>query len=211
MRSAGLRVPLIVRCLEVDVALDATNNRIHHGDRLARKISAGGFGGQHYRIAAFIDRRRNIGGFGPGCHWRCRHRFEHLRCHHDGFPLAAARPHDPTLDDRNLCRRQFNPQVAARNHNAVCQCYDRIEIVDGRRLLQLRHDQGARTDQDPCLGDVFSLCTNESATQSAPSSSPKMRSRRSFSVKGDSGRTTPGTLTPFRSDNRPPIFTHVSA
>ena len=46
--------------------------------------------------------------------------------------------------------------------------------------------------------------TNDSATQSAPSSRPNCRSRRSLAVSGESGRTTFGTLTPLRSDSRPP-------
>ena len=54
-------------------------------------------------------------------------------------------------------------------------------------------------------------CTKDSAIQSAPSSSPKARSRRSLSVSADSGSTAPTTLTPLRSDSGPPITTRVSA
>ena len=54
-------------------------------------------------------------------------------------------------------------------------------------------------------------CTKDSATQSTPSSRPKARSARSFSVSGEIGSTTPGTLTPLRSDSVPPTITVVSA
>ena len=54
-------------------------------------------------------------------------------------------------------------------------------------------------------------CTKLSATQSAPSSSARSRSRRSLAVSAVMGSTTPGTLTPLRSDRRPPTATRVSA
>ncbi len=52
-------------------------------------------------------------------------------------------------------------------------------------------------------------CTNDSATQSAPISSAKSRSRKSFSVSAGIGSTTSGTLTPLRSDSTPPVTTRV--
>ena len=54
-------------------------------------------------------------------------------------------------------------------------------------------------------------CTKDSAIQSAPSSSARARSRRSFSVSAVMGSTTPGTFTPLRSDSLPPTITLVSA
>ena len=50
-------------------------------------------------------------------------------------------------------------------------------------------------------------CTNESASQSTPSVQANSRSRRSFSVSAASGRTTSGTLIPFRSEISPPTAT----
>ena len=54
-------------------------------------------------------------------------------------------------------------------------------------------------------------CTNESAIQSTPSSRPRAASRRSLSDIAESGRTTPGTFTPLRSESSPPTTTSVSA
>mmetsp|Transcript_21396 Transcript_21396/g.82962 ORF Transcript_21396/g.82962 Transcript_21396/m.82962 type:complete len:253 (-) Transcript_21396:321-1079(-) len=54
-------------------------------------------------------------------------------------------------------------------------------------------------------------CTNDSAIQSAPRSSARARSRRSFAVSALMGSSTPGTLTPLRSDSLPPTTTRVSA
>ncbi|RMP73130.1 hypothetical protein ALQ17_200032 [Pseudomonas fluorescens] len=53
-------------------------------------------------------------------------------------------------------------------------------------------------------------CTNDSATQSTPSSRPKVRSRRSLAVNGLSSNKACGTFTPLRSDNSPPLSTVVS-
>ncbi len=53
-------------------------------------------------------------------------------------------------------------------------------------------------------------CTNDSATQSTPSSRPKVRSWRSFAVSGESSSTASGTFTPLRSDSSPPATTRVS-
>ena len=54
-------------------------------------------------------------------------------------------------------------------------------------------------------------CTNDSATQSAPSSRPNSRSRRSFAVSEDSGMIASGMLTPLRSESLPPTLTRVIA
>src|SRR6266849_4366499 len=54
-------------------------------------------------------------------------------------------------------------------------------------------------------------CTKESAIQSAPCSSAKERSARSFSVIAEIGSTTFGTLTPLWSDSMPPTRISVSA
>ena len=54
-------------------------------------------------------------------------------------------------------------------------------------------------------------CTNDSATQSKPSSIPKLRSAWSFLVMAEIGRTAFGTFTPLRSDSPPPFTTVVSA
>ena len=54
-------------------------------------------------------------------------------------------------------------------------------------------------------------CTKDSATQSTPRVRPKSRSARSLAVSGEIGSTTPGTLTPLRSDSTPPTSTVVSA
>ncbi|MNY13241.1 hypothetical protein D3C86_1463690 [compost metagenome] len=52
-------------------------------------------------------------------------------------------------------------------------------------------------------------CTKDSAIQSAPSSSAKARSRRSFSVSAGIGITASGTFTPLRSDSVPLLATRV--
>ena len=54
-------------------------------------------------------------------------------------------------------------------------------------------------------------CTKDSATQSKPSSMPKLRSAWSFSVMAEIGSTALGTFTPLRSESPPPLTTVVSA
>ncbi len=54
-------------------------------------------------------------------------------------------------------------------------------------------------------------CTKDRAIQSIPVSSAASRSRRSFGVIADTGRSVSGRLTPLRSEMRPPTTTRVTA
>ena len=51
------------------------------------------------------------------------------------------------------------------------------------------------------------FCTKDRATQSTPSSSPKARSARSFSVSGERSSRVPGRFTPLRFEIAPPVTT----
>jgi hypothetical protein len=87
-----------------------------------------------------IDRGRDVGGFGARRDRRADHRFEHLRRDDHGLPLAPALAHDPALDRRHLLRRELDAEVAAGNHHRIGLRDDRIEMLDGGRLFQLREN-----------------------------------------------------------------------
>ncbi len=80
--------------------------------------------------------------------------------------------------------------------------------ADGFSILAIRKARSPISSRASWMS--CGRCTNDSATQSTPSSRPKLRSRRSFSVSGLSSSTASGTLTPLRSDNSPPATTRVS-
>ena len=112
---------------------------------------------------------------------------------------------------RHLLGRQLDAEVAARDHDAVGQRDDAVQVLDRGRLLELGQIQ-ARVPISARASSMSSgRCTKESATQSTPIASPKARSSRSFAVSGEIGSSTLGTLTPLRSEIGPPTSTVVSA
>ncbi|SAK48350.1 hypothetical protein AWB83_00989 [Caballeronia ptereochthonis] len=73
-----------------------------------------------------------------------------------------------------------------------------LAIILARPLIRLR---ASRTSS--------ARCTKDNAIHSTPCSKPNCRSCLSLSVIAGMGRTTLGTLTPFRSERRPPMTTSV--
>ena len=100
--------------------------------------------------------------------------------------------------------RDLDAEVAARDHHGVGQPDDVVDLLQRRRLLDLGDIAGAVADERARLDESSGRCTKDSATQSTPSSSPKARSARSFSVSGERSRTVPGRLTPLRLEITPP-------
>ena len=87
--------------------------------------------------------------------------------------------------------------------------------IDRGRLLELCHDRSPRSTQRPDFLHRPAAVRRTKRSSSAPISSAKARSARSFSVSAETGRTAPTTLTPFRSEStrpsqprRPQILLH---
>ena len=72
-----------------------------------------------------------------------------------GMPRWRASRTMRFLRHRNLLRRQFHAEVAARHHHAVGQGQDAGQVVQRLRLLQLGHDPGAAVCDGAGLGHVL--------------------------------------------------------
>ena len=188
--------------------LHAGDDPIHDRHRLDRIVARRALGREHHRVGAVIDRGRDVRGLGAGGCGRADHALQHLRRHHHRLAEVAALADDPLLQARHQLRRQLDAEVAARDHHRIGQLDDPVQPLDRGRLLDLGQDRGPAR-RPACARSAMSSgrCTNDSATQSKPSSMPKLRSARSFSVMAEIGSTALGTLTPLRSD-RPPPFDH---
>ena len=141
----------------VGVGFHLCDDTFHHLHGLERIIPRGRFRGQHYRVSAVVNRRRDIGRFRPRRHRRANHRFEHLSRDDHRLALAATGAHDAALDGRHFFRRQFYAQVAARHHDGVGLFDDFVEAIDGRWFLELGHDP--RTSLGQCTRLVQILGT----------------------------------------------------
>ena len=129
------------------ILLDRQRHAVHRLDRLDRIAPCCGFRRQHDRIGTFVDRRRHVRNLGPRWHRRFDHRFKHLRRHDHRLGRRARTAHQTLLDRRNRGHRQFNPQIAAGDHDAVRHLQDRVIGLDRRRFLDLRQDQRPATRQ----------------------------------------------------------------
>jgi hypothetical protein len=66
----------------------------------------------------------------------------------------ARRPDHALLQPRHVLGRHLDPEIAARDHDAVGEIDDLVEPVDRGGLLDLDHDRGPAGDQAAGLGDV---------------------------------------------------------
>ena len=96
---------------------------------------------QHHGIGALIDRRRDIRRFGTRGRGILNHRFQHLRCHDDRPALGTRAAYDAALDDRNLLRREFHAQVAARDHDGVVDVAYHTVFDELDRIIGESYDQ----------------------------------------------------------------------
>ena len=112
------------------------SNRKRAGRRLA---------GQHDRIGALVDSIGRVADLGAGRPWLDAHRLEHL-CRHDaGRPSDRARPDDLLLHARHLLERHLETEISARDHHALREPQDGVEVLDRRRTLDLGDDRCSAT------------------------------------------------------------------
>ena len=102
-----------------------------------------------------IDRRCDIGGFRARGHWRVDHRLQHLRGDDHRLARAPTLAYRASLDARHFLGRQFDAQVAARDHHGVRLVDDGVECLHRRRFFQLGHDAGAAAGQRARFVQVF--------------------------------------------------------
>ena len=59
------------------------------------------------------------------------------------------------LHQRHLLKRQLDTEVAARDHHGVGHGHDLVEVLEGRRLFDLRHELDRRGNEAAQLFDVL--------------------------------------------------------
>ena len=100
-------------------------------------FSGGGLGGKHDGVGAIEDRVGDVGGFRAGGTRILGHGFEHLR---GGDHRAASLPgagDDHFLHDGHALGIHFHAEVAARDHDAVGDAQDGVQILDGFGFFEL--------------------------------------------------------------------------
>ena len=112
----------------------------------------------------------------------------------------------------HLLGRHLDAEVAARHHHGVGLGQDLVQATRSPRASPAWR----RCRRGPAMIAWASTMSSGAArTRARPSRCPASgRSRdraRSFVVIAESGSTTPGTLTPLRSESMPPLMTGVSA
>ena len=193
------------------IGLGALDDAAHHRDRGLRMLAGGGFGRQHDGVRAVVDGGGHVGGLGARGHGALDHGFQHLRGDDHRLAGAAAAAHGALLDRGHLFGRQFHAQVAARHHQRVGLGDDLVQPLDRRGLLQLGDDAGAVADPFAGLDDVLGPLHEGQRDPVGAQRQRRVQVAQVLGVSAEIGSTTPGTLTPLRSDSRPPTSTRVSA
>ena len=99
-----------------------------------------GLAREHHCIGAVDDGVGHVAGLGaggPGC---LDHRLEHLRGHDAGLAGHQRRANQVLLRERHLLEGQLHAEVAARDHDAVGDLEDLIDVLERRLCLDLGHD-----------------------------------------------------------------------
>lgn len=120
--------------------LHAQGDGTHHLDRLDGVIAARGLAREHDGVRAVKDGVADVRDL-RACGARVRgHGFEHLRGDDDGLADGIALADDFLLDDRDILCRHLDAEIAARDHDAVRDGEDRVEIIDAREVFDLWDD-----------------------------------------------------------------------
>jgi len=112
----------------------------HGGDGV---LAAQRFRAEQDRVDAVQDRVRHIRRLRPRRPRRGHHGIDDAR-HEDGLARAVGRRGGRFLDERHLLRRRVQPQVAARQDDAVGGVQDGVEFEQGLAGFQFGQDAGRR-------------------------------------------------------------------
>mmetsp|Transcript_114 Transcript_114/g.273 ORF Transcript_114/g.273 Transcript_114/m.273 type:complete len:256 (-) Transcript_114:88-855(-) len=109
----------LVHLVEVDGALGLAARVRHDLDGLAEVASVGRLAREHDGVGTVITRVRDVGTLRAGRTGILDHRFEHLRCGHDGLTRDVRLADHVLLREEDLLGGDFHAQVSARYHDAV--------------------------------------------------------------------------------------------
>ena len=125
----------------VALGLDGLDDAGHRSNRFHDVLAHGGLAGQHDRVGAVEHGVRDVGCFGSGGTGVLDHRFEHLGRDDDRLGVGARNLNGTLLHQGHLFERQLHAEITAGNHDRVEGQHDRLEVVDGFRLLELGDDR----------------------------------------------------------------------
>ena len=91
----------------------------HDLNRLQRIFAGGGFAGKHDRVRAVQNRVGHVGDFGARRQRKADHGVKHLGGHDHRFGFLDAAADDFFLNQGQIFQWHFQPQIAARHHDAV--------------------------------------------------------------------------------------------
>ena len=136
------------------LALGRARDRVHHLHRLDRVGADRRLLREHHGVGAVEDRVGHVCDLGARRPRRADHRVEHLGRRDRRPRVLAAEPQQPLLDHRHLLDRQLDPEVSARDHDAVGDADDVLGARDRLRLLDLRDQRDPRVlaDVEDVLG-----------------------------------------------------------
>ena len=112
-----------------------------HRHGFDRVLSHGGFAGQHDAVRAVEDRVGHVRCLGPRRAAVRRHRLEHLGGRDHGAPEEIGAAYEILLHGGDPFDGDFHPEVAARDHDAVGGREDLVDVIQGRRPLDLGDDE----------------------------------------------------------------------
>src|SRR5690348_14175442 len=131
----------VFKKIRAAAALDAERDAVENLDATQGMLADGGFAAEHDGIRLLINRVGDIRDFGARGHGRFNHAFQHVRRDDDRFALAQAGFDDAALDDGQFLVRNFDPQIAARDHYRIGFAHDVLEIRDGLLVLDFGDDE----------------------------------------------------------------------
>ena len=124
----------------VDVLLGFSGNCVHGVDGFHRILARGGLAGEHDGAGAVVDGVgdvRNLRARGAGI---VNHGFEHLCRGDDACAAQAAGSDQLLLDGGQLRERNLDAEVAARDHDALADVADRLDVIHTRPVFDFCDD-----------------------------------------------------------------------
>ena len=130
------KLGIVVQLMRLDIGRDAH----HRADGLNRVFARGRLAGEHDRVRAVDDGVRHVAGLRAGRARVADHGIEHLRRGDDRFGRHVALVDELLLEHRHLFHIDFHAQIAARDHDAVGNLEDFVEVVHAHAVFDLGED-----------------------------------------------------------------------
>ena len=129
-----------VTVLAQAACLDEGGDAHHRVDSLDRVFACGGLAGEHDRVGAVDDGVGDVARLGARRARIADHRVEHLRRRDDGLRRDVALVDELLLQHGHLFHVDLDAQIAARDHDAVGDLEDLVEVVHAHAVFDLGED-----------------------------------------------------------------------